>query len=74
MCFRLPCIVEVLDMHVPGTPVLLRVEHMYILGTPVLLRVGYLFVSGTPVVGHVDNLQRLQDICKTNNIWLHVEG
>ncbi|XP_005110945.1 putative pyridoxal-dependent decarboxylase domain-containing protein 2 [Aplysia californica] len=38
--------------------------------TPVLL-VAY---AGTPIVGHVDNLQRLQEIAKTNNIWLHVEG
>ncbi|KAI8797441.1 pyridoxal-dependent decarboxylase domain-containing protein 2 isoform X1 [Biomphalaria glabrata] len=38
--------------------------------TPVLL-VAY---AGTPVVGHVDNLQRLQEISRTNNIWLHVEG
>ncbi|KAK7113608.1 hypothetical protein V1264_012864 [Littorina saxatilis] len=38
--------------------------------TPVLL-VAY---AGTPSVGHVDNLQRLQEVCKTNEIWLHVEG
>ncbi|CAL1526299.1 unnamed protein product [Lymnaea stagnalis] len=38
--------------------------------TPVLL-VAY---AGTPIVGHVDNLQRLQEISKVNNIWLHVEG
>ncbi|ESO89261.1 hypothetical protein LOTGIDRAFT_52276, partial [Lottia gigantea] len=37
---------------------------------PTLL-IGY---AGTPQVGHVDNLQRLQDICKKNSIWLHVEG
>lgn len=38
--------------------------------TPVLL-VAY---AGTPIVGHVDNLNRLQEISKANNIWLHVEG
>ncbi|KAK7492827.1 hypothetical protein BaRGS_00015965 [Batillaria attramentaria] len=38
--------------------------------TPVLL----LAFAGTPVVGHVDNIQRLQEICKQHNIWLHVEG
>ncbi|KAL3876662.1 hypothetical protein ACJMK2_034467 [Sinanodonta woodiana] len=38
--------------------------------TPVLL-VAY---AGTPVVGHVDNLDRLQNLCKKNSIWLHVEG
>ncbi|KAK6168927.1 hypothetical protein SNE40_020081 [Patella caerulea] len=35
------------------------------------LVIGY---AGTPQVGQVDNLQRLQEICKTNSIWLHVEG
>ncbi|XP_041362368.1 putative pyridoxal-dependent decarboxylase domain-containing protein 2 [Gigantopelta aegis] len=38
--------------------------------TPLLL----VAFAGTPVVGHVDNLTRLQDICKNNSIWLHVEG
>ncbi|CAG5122534.1 unnamed protein product, partial [Candidula unifasciata] len=38
--------------------------------TPVLI-VAY---AGTPIVGHVDNLQRLQEISKANGIWLHVEG
>ncbi|KAL8593256.1 hypothetical protein ACOMHN_009910 [Nucella lapillus] len=38
--------------------------------TPVLL----LAYAGTPVVGHVDNIQRLQNICRTNSIWLHLEG
>ncbi|XP_076459131.1 putative pyridoxal-dependent decarboxylase domain-containing protein 2 [Babylonia areolata] len=38
--------------------------------TPVIL----LAFAGTPVVGHVDNLQRLQEICKTHSMWLHVEG
>uniref|UniRef100_T1J899 Pyridoxal-dependent decarboxylase domain-containing protein 1 n=1 Tax=Strigamia maritima TaxID=126957 RepID=T1J899_STRMM len=30
--------------------------------------------AGTPLVGHVDNLQRLQEICKSHRIWMHVEG
>ncbi|XP_064613537.1 pyridoxal-dependent decarboxylase domain-containing protein 1-like [Liolophura sinensis] len=38
--------------------------------TPVLL-VAY---AGTPQLGHVDNFERLQAICKKNNLWLHVEG
>ncbi|XP_076443203.1 putative pyridoxal-dependent decarboxylase domain-containing protein 2 [Babylonia areolata] len=38
--------------------------------TPVLL----LAYAGTPVVGHVDNVQRLQEICQANSIWLHLEG
>ena len=38
--------------------------------TPVLL----LAYAGSPIVGHVDNIERLQDIAKKNNIWMHVEG
>lgn len=38
--------------------------------TPVAL----LAYAGTPAVGHVDNIGRLQEICKANSIWLHVEG
>ena len=29
---------------------------------------------GTPTVGHVDDLEKLKDLCKNHNIWLHVEG
>ncbi|XP_076334792.1 putative pyridoxal-dependent decarboxylase domain-containing protein 2 isoform X4 [Tachypleus tridentatus] len=38
--------------------------------TPLLI-VGHV---GTPVVGHVDNLQRLQELCKMHDMWLHVDG
>ncbi|XP_069123484.1 putative pyridoxal-dependent decarboxylase domain-containing protein 2 [Argopecten irradians] len=38
--------------------------------TPTLL-VAY---AGTPLTGHVDNVDRLQDVCRKNSIWLHVEG
>ncbi|XP_033734723.1 putative pyridoxal-dependent decarboxylase domain-containing protein 2 [Pecten maximus] len=38
--------------------------------TPTLL-VAY---AGTPLTGHVDDVDKLQDICKKNSIWLHVEG
>jgi len=38
------------------------------------LDIGYCKISGTPTVGHVDDLEKLQEICKTKNIWLHVEG
>jgi glutamate/tyrosine decarboxylase-like PLP-dependent enzyme len=31
-------------------------------------------ISGTPFTGQVDNLDDLQEICKKNSIWLHVEG
>ncbi|XP_014288455.1 pyridoxal-dependent decarboxylase domain-containing protein 1 isoform X1 [Halyomorpha halys] len=30
--------------------------------------------AGTPVSGHVDNLTRLQEICKANGVWLHLRG
>ncbi|XP_074647556.1 pyridoxal-dependent decarboxylase domain-containing protein 1-like [Tubulanus polymorphus] len=29
---------------------------------------------GTPVIGDVDRIKVLQDVCKTHNIWLHLEG
>ncbi|XP_060067143.1 putative pyridoxal-dependent decarboxylase domain-containing protein 2 [Ylistrum balloti] len=38
--------------------------------TPAML-VAY---AGTPLTGHVDDVDRLQDICRKNSIWLHVEG
>lgn len=30
--------------------------------------------AGTPVAGHVDNLLRLQELCKANDVWLHLRG
>ncbi|GAB6021047.1 hypothetical protein CHUAL_003682 [Chamberlinius hualienensis] len=30
--------------------------------------------AGAPPLGQVDNLQRLQEVCKTHDLWLHVEG
>lgn len=30
--------------------------------------------AGTSLVGHVDSLQRLQELCRTHSVWLHVEG
>ncbi|KAL4239384.1 Pyridoxal-dependent decarboxylase domain-containing protein 1 [Mactra antiquata] len=38
--------------------------------TPVAL-VAY---AGTPNGGHVDNLEKINEICKKHNIWVHVEG
>ncbi|OWF47610.1 putative pyridoxal-dependent decarboxylase domain-containing protein 2 [Mizuhopecten yessoensis] len=38
--------------------------------TPALL-VAY---AGTPLTGQVDDVDHLQDICRKNSIWLHVEG
>ena len=35
---------------------------------------GYPLASGTPIVGNTDNIQKLQDICKKEEIWLHLEG
>ncbi|XP_066261695.1 pyridoxal-dependent decarboxylase domain-containing protein 1 [Euwallacea similis] len=30
--------------------------------------------AGTPVTGHVDNIIRIKELCKTHNCWLHVRG
>ncbi|XP_017782097.1 PREDICTED: pyridoxal-dependent decarboxylase domain-containing protein 1 [Nicrophorus vespilloides] len=30
--------------------------------------------AGTPITGHLDNMSRLQELCKENNIWLHLRG
>ncbi|KAB0793793.1 hypothetical protein PPYR_13413 [Photinus pyralis] len=30
--------------------------------------------AGTPIAGHVDNLLRLQDLCKLHDVWLHLRG
>lgn len=38
--------------------------------TPLLLFAN----AGSPINGQVDTLNRLQEICKANDIWLHVEG
>lgn len=29
---------------------------------------------GESLCGQVDNIHRLQDVCKSNNIWLHCRG
>ncbi|KAF4521189.1 hypothetical protein B566_EDAN010651 [Ephemera danica] len=30
--------------------------------------------AGTPVAGHVDNLGRLQEVCREHDVWLHLRG
>ncbi|KAF5285802.1 hypothetical protein FQA39_LY04263 [Lamprigera yunnana] len=30
--------------------------------------------AGTPIAGHVDNVSRLQELCKLHDIWLHLRG
>ncbi|KAL1130695.1 hypothetical protein AAG570_011936 [Ranatra chinensis] len=30
--------------------------------------------AGTPIAGHVDNVCRLQEICRANDVWLHLRG
>lgn len=30
--------------------------------------------AGTPITGHVDNLSRIQELCKTYDVWLHIRG
>lgn len=34
----------------------------------------FFHLSGTPLVGHTDNIQKLQELCKANDMWLHLEG
>lgn len=29
---------------------------------------------GSSICGQVDNVQRLQDVCRTNSMWLHCRG
>lgn len=29
---------------------------------------------GASICGHVDNVQRLQEVCRTHSIWLHCRG
>lgn len=29
---------------------------------------------GTSICGHNDNVSRLQDLCRTHNVWLHLRG
>ncbi len=30
--------------------------------------------AGTPLTGHVDNIDRINEISKANDMWVHVEG
>ena len=30
--------------------------------------------AGTPVTGHVDNITRISELCKTYDCWLHMRG
>ncbi|KAK5641276.1 hypothetical protein RI129_009823 [Pyrocoelia pectoralis] len=30
--------------------------------------------AGTPIAGHVDNLPRLQELCKLHDVWLYLRG
>jgi Glutamate decarboxylase and related PLP-dependent proteins len=31
-------------------------------------------ITGTTIAGHVDNVLRLQELCKQHDIWLHLRG
>jgi glutamate/tyrosine decarboxylase-like PLP-dependent enzyme len=31
-------------------------------------------IVGTPNAGHVDDLEKIKELCKKNNIWMHVDG
>ncbi len=30
--------------------------------------------AGTPLTGHVDNIDKINEICKANGMWVHIEG
>lgn len=30
--------------------------------------------AGTPITGHIDNLARLQELCRAHDVWLHIRG
>lgn len=30
--------------------------------------------AGTPITGHVDNVLRLQELCRAHDMWLHLRG
>lgn len=30
--------------------------------------------AGLPLLGHVDDLQKIHEICAANNVWLHLHG
>lgn len=30
--------------------------------------------TGSTLCGHVDNIMRLQDVCRANSVWLHCRG
>jgi len=34
----------------------------------------YHLITGTTIAGHVDNVLRLQELCKQHDIWLHLRG
>jgi hypothetical protein len=34
----------------------------------------YHSLTGTTIAGHVDNVLRLQELCKQHDIWLHLRG
>ena len=38
--------------------------------TPVLV-IAY---AGTPLTGHVDDIDKINEICRENNMWVHIEG
>ena len=38
--------------------------------TPVLV-IAY---AGTPLTGHVDDIDKINEICRENSMWVHIEG
>ena len=34
----------------------------------------YHLITGTTIAGHVDNVLRLQELCRQHDVWLHLRG
>lgn len=30
--------------------------------------------AGTAITGHIDNISRLQELCRAHDVWLHIRG
>ena len=48
--------------------------HADLLGANELICISLYISPGSPMVGHVDHIDKLQEICQKNDMWLHLEG